>query len=372
MKKNIKIIFIEGVQNKNSAFYNRFLMIQKMARMNFNCETIECYTFPKQVNTLKKIYYGLLNRYNHIKIMYKLPSSSKNDIDILFLFSKDPIICLYAWLLVKKIKGYKLVSESNEFPYSMILGNKVKIFFYKVFILWWKYRILDGLFSMTNRLINFYTPYVSKNCSVFKLPMTVDFSRFTDLESKKRNSDQYIFYAGSLLEKKDGVESLVKAFYRVNIQFPDLKLFIAGNGDKTNLEKLIKDLNLSTTVSLLGLLSKDKIPYLLSAAQILVLPRPNSLQAEGGFPTKLGEYLASGTPVIASRVGEIDAYLNDDEISFISPDNIENDLVENIIETINNKKEALEKAKRGQKKALNMFSIESNSHIIKSMVNSLK
>ena len=44
----------------------------------------------------------------------------------------------------------------------------------------------------------------------------------------------------------------------------------------------------------------------------------------GGFPTKLGEYLASGKPVIVTNVGEISEYLTDRQNAYIiEPNNIE-------------------------------------------------
>ena len=44
---------------------------------------------------------------------------------------------------------------------------------------------------------------------------------------------------------------------------------------------------------------------------MLVLARPDNIQAKGGFPTKLGEYLATGNPVVVTKVGEIPNYLID-------------------------------------------------------------
>jgi glycosyltransferase involved in cell wall biosynthesis len=35
------------------------------------------------------------------------------------------------------------------------------------------------------------------------------------------------------------------------------------------------------------------------------------LQSTGGFPTKLGEYLATGKPVVVTKVGDIPKYLED-------------------------------------------------------------
>ncbi len=64
------------------------------------------------------------------------------------------------------------------------------------------------------------------------------------------------------------------------------------------------------------------MPILLINAEILALARPDNIQAKGGFPTKLGEYLATGNPVVITDVGEHTEYLTDGESAYISnPDN---------------------------------------------------
>jgi glycosyltransferase involved in cell wall biosynthesis len=54
------------------------------------------------------------------------------------------------------------------------------------------------------------------------------------------------------------------------------------------------------------------------------LDRPQSRQAKYGFPTKLGEYLLTGNPVVVTSVGDIPLFLKDGESAYlVEPDNIE-------------------------------------------------
>ena len=83
-------------------------------------------------------------------------------------------------------------------------------------------------------------------------------------------------------------------------------------------------LNLDNRVFYKGSVSRDEIPAIIMNAQLLVLPRPDSKQAQGGFPTKLGEYLATGNPVCATTVGEIPDYLVDGEsVYFAEPGSVD-------------------------------------------------
>ena len=87
--------------------------------------------------------------------------------------------------------------------------------------------------------------------------------------------------------------------------------------------KLIKEYKLEDKVFWMGEFSSDQIPSILKNASLLVLPRPPSKQAQGGFPTKLGEYLATSNPICATNVGEIPDYLIDGEsVYFAEPGSI--------------------------------------------------
>ena len=43
----------------------------------------------------------------------------------------------------------------------------------------------------------------------------------------------------------------------------------------------------------------------------MALDRPDNIQAKYGFPTKLGEYLLTGNPVVITSVGDIPLFLRD-------------------------------------------------------------
>jgi glycosyltransferase involved in cell wall biosynthesis len=88
--------------------------------------------------------------------------------------------------------------------------------------------------------------------------------------------------------------------------------------DGGNMLELINELQLQDKIEYVGELRREEIPDFIINAELLLLPRPDSRQAEGGFPTKLGEYLASGNPVCATKVGEIPDYLVDNESAFLA------------------------------------------------------
>ena len=77
------------------------------------------------------------------------------------------------------------------------------------------------------------------------------------------------------------------------------------------LQELANKLGVSKRCQFLGFVTTEEWQKLLWQATILVIPHPLGEFSKAAFPTKLAEYLASGTPVVSTRVGEIDHYLTD-------------------------------------------------------------
>ena len=363
--KKIKVIFA-GIypEKKNTAAYNRFLATVKMVKASFECEVV----MPERYVLKNRILKGLVARALFFRQIIKtfLTLDKKNYNHIVFFKFSDPMMCLICWFFTKPM-NIKLALERNEFPSPFIAekNNRIKKTLYTWFVLTWQFRLFDALFLMTDELIEFYGRYAKKKSVIQKLPMTVDFSRFGSPASHQK--DAYIFYAGSLSERKDGVESLINAFNKVSVAYPHISLKIAGGakGGEEKLASIVKTLSLEGKVHFLGFVGREEIPDYLCSAKIVVLPRPDSRQARGGFPTKLGEYLASGRPVIATKVGEISEYLSENDIFFISPDNIKAELVEKMNYILSNYDQALVVAERGKYVAKNYFSLEANQDFIK-------
>lgn len=99
---------------------------------------------------------------------------------------------------------------------------------------------------------------------------------------------------------------------------------IVGSASKVDVEilkKLVSELKISEKVIFTGLLPHDKIPGIIKNARLLALPRPSNKQAEGGIPSKVGEYMVSGVPFAVTNVGELDKFLIDKKNCFMAEPN---------------------------------------------------
>jgi glycosyltransferase involved in cell wall biosynthesis len=81
------------------------------------------------------------------------------------------------------------------------------------------------------------------------------------------------------------------------------------------------DVELPRNVRLLGRKEQAQLPPLLRAADVLLLPHPRGEYSQS--PMKLFEYMASGTPIIASRLPSICEVLNDANATLVEPESAE-------------------------------------------------
>lgn len=357
-------------RKKNTASYNRFLHIVEMASLHFDTKIIKAKDTPPFVSRYRFLR-GICIRLNMILALLQVVKEDKEfNKSVLYVFGIDPVLSLIYFIILKKHK-LKYICERNEYPVEIIKSNNLLIFIKSIFIYKWYFKLYDGFTVISESLKAYYSKYKRKESLVYVLPMCVDFERFEEIKS---NDLEYLFYAGSLDNNKDGIDYLLEAFSKIAEEYKDVSLIIAGGCKKKRrvaIDEFIHNNKLQDRVKLLGLIDREDIPYWLVNSKINILARPISKQAEGGFPTKLGEYLAAGRPTIVTRVGEMVSYLNEDEVFFISPNDIKCELIKKIKFILSNGKISQDVAMRGHKAAKQKFDILQNSLIVKKIINEL-
>lgn len=248
--------------------------------------------------------------------------SYKGKLKAIILVSNS-LLLIYPLFILCKLKGIKFLQEKSEFPF--VLKNKsISGKLFANFYVSTTYKLFDGLIIMTTPLFEFFKNKTRQNCKCIIVPMTVDVSRFYFVP-EKQNIGDYIAYCGDVGGNKDGVMNLILAFSIIEKKYPSLKLLLIGGTKKKEEFNQLKQYaeSLKThNVCFYGQVNRDEIPSLLMNSKMLALARPSSLQSTGGFPTKLGEYLATGKPVLVTKVGDIPLYLRDNENAFLAePDN---------------------------------------------------
>ena len=272
------------------------------------------------------------------------------------LWTNRLLIQNYVFLLSRVFRTI-VIHEHSEHPLRAFQKNIIEKMWgeCKSFI---GTRLCDGIFCISQYLIDFYKNRSVKEEKMILIPSTVDTERFTGVGVSPLPYN-YIAYCGSLTIGKDGVDILIDSFSRLAFERTDIDLVLIGKGDSEFEEAAIKrqtvQLNLANRVHFVGQLSRTDVPAYLVGAKVLVLARPTSIVADAGFPSKLTEYLSTGKPVLVTRVGDIPLYLKDRENAFLSdPDSAEAFAIE-LRYILNNYEFALEVGGNGKRLTETIF-----------------
>ena len=108
-----------------------------------------------------------------------------------------------------------------------------------------------------------------------------------------------------------GLSTLTSAFARVRESVPDARLLVIGDGPgREGLEAELATFGLEGAARLTGAVEPDQVGRLLADADVTVAPYPAS--ADHYFsPLKVVEGLATGLPLVASRIGELPELVRD-------------------------------------------------------------
>lgn len=288
---------------------------------------------------------------------YLLSSKKSNKKNIIYVYNSvaidNFIVLLFARLAGYKIindivEDYRLSKENNSLIHSIKI--KSTVFFEK--------RIT--LFCNAVVVLSSYLEKVFKERTAGKIPVAnipVSTVIFDDIISpKKFNSTIRISYSGSF-GHKDGLNTLIEAFKIFNKKFPDSELLLSGMGN--NPEKIVSAAA-HPKIKYAGYLSDTEYTKFISSADILCMTRVGSGYANAGFPFKLGEFLATGNPVITTNVSDVSAYLeNYKDCIIVTPEKI-NEVAQALEFYVTNPEKAFSIGQNGREKAKKYFNYESN------------
>ncbi len=130
-----------------------------------------------------------------------------------------------------------------------------------------------------------------------------------------RVSGPRVTYAGHLYDYK-GIPTILEAAALA----PDLSFVLLG-GTPEDLQRVRQRASGLANVHLLGAVPHVEVPpYLWHSDALLLPPSATDPSASWTSPVKLGEYLASWTPVVASGIRALKRWVTDEHVRWFTPD----------------------------------------------------
>lgn len=164
---------------------------------------------------------------------------------------------------------------------------------------------------------------------------------------------------GRLVEKK-GMRYLIAAFNRVQKQYPNVRLRIAGEGPLRNqLLEQVRRLDLSDKVKFLGEISHDQVVKEMKQAHLFALASTTTSNGnQEGIPNVLKEAMACGLPVVSTFHAGIPELVRDGKSGFLVPERDTDLLAQRILELIRHPEKWGKMGRKGCKTVTRKFNLQ--------------
>ena len=203
---------------------------------------------------------------------------------------------LIAALLLKKIFKIQIIAIVADLVYVDDLncrGVKKILHFIEVKIQEHGLKSIDKVIAVNKLIID---DFEIKNGMVLEGGVTLKNDLKTKDINKNSKKNKKIIFTGTL-DNLNGIEFLLETFKNIN----NVELHIYGRGP---LElKVINASKNNKKIKYKGFICQNKVMEILESGDLLILPRVQTIKTlRYTFPSKLFEYMLSGTPVIMTKI----------------------------------------------------------------------
>lgn len=222
-----------------------------------------------------------------------------------------------------KQKGIKLICETAEWQKWSNLGNLgwvariVRVLDIN-FSMYFAYRRGDGLILTSN----FFREKFGCKLPALVLP-TLQCHRLNISKLERVNSPRKFIYAGGIGYGKDMLYDIIRAFGRIGER--PFEFNILGLTKSQYLERFPEDYNLINEINqsvekikFWGRVSHNEVLDEVSRSDFALIIRESSHRNNIGFPTKFGESINCGTPVIVTDFSDVVYYTKKYDVGIIT------------------------------------------------------
>jgi glycosyltransferase involved in cell wall biosynthesis len=250
---------------------------------------------------------------HEVFILYKLRRKGQLDAAILHV---DKFTSTVFYRILSKLFGFPLIMLYVELYSSLSTRKSLK---YKINVyLFEKYGFffIDGIIPISDYL---YDLVKSRNpqLPMINVPMLTDFDRFNGVE---RNIGEKYFLFCSASTYLEIIFFILKAFELLE-SLEEVWLYLVVHGPPDEMARLKEEISKNRKRDLIKVFSRisdTQLTELYASASGLLIPLRPTIQDKARFPHKIGEYLASGNPIVTTNYGEVAKYFKDEESALIA------------------------------------------------------
>jgi glycosyltransferase involved in cell wall biosynthesis len=269
-----------------------------------------------------------------LALLYLVRSAQWEDI----IYSNENLPLLFASFVFKNT-----FYEMHDFP------NKRFYFYYKILLQRVRWVLIHNKWKANKAVEVLGIPRNKIICEINAVELN-DFGSNIGMEEARTrlglNKDiKIVVYTGHLYGWK-GANILAEASSM--LEEGVVVYFVGGTPEDVSSFKIKYE---SPSAQFMGHQSHADIPYWQAAADVLVIPNTAKEDISKYYtsPMKLFEYMASGRPIVASRIPAIEEIVTEDDVYFFEPDNSK-DLALKVMQAISGENESYNKVARAKNK----------------------
>jgi len=284
--------------------------------------------------------------------------SRKGEIGCIYYYGNILSNSLNRWIFygIAKILQVPLIIEMCERPWVMAKKNAFNSLFDPLLT-------VDGVIVISSYLDEWLIQEKknkNRNFRKLKLPILMDLNESVSSSSAAKEFPKNVLYAGSP-NYQESMEFILDSMNIVWEKYPDCKLTVTGYREGEVgalwLQDQVKLRNIEDKIFSTGYLQRSVLFEYYQKATALLIPLFDDVRSKARFPTKIGEYLNSGNPIVTNNVGEIPNYFMDGINAYVCDPGDPYQYAQKIIEAISpqNVQHANEVGNYGKKLAEKCF-----------------
>ncbi|WP_276168410.1 glycosyltransferase [Zobellia alginiliquefaciens] len=258
-----------------------------------------------------------------------------------------------------------LVEMASSMNHKRSLSRKINDFILDK----WIVKLYDGALPISDKLKDFYH-VASPLKPNLKLPIICDFDKFN---ISREPSEPYFLYCGSI-SYREVIDFILEAYKHIS-QEENVKLYMIVSGESkkevARFQQEMNDMFKTEPIQLFSNIPYSQLVKLYVNASALLIPLRPTLQDSSRFPHKIGEYLASGNPVITTNIGEISVYFKDGETALVAGNYIVETFAEKMKFVVDNPEKAKKVGLVGKELGLREFDYRTHGARLKAFIENL-